>query len=147
MFMKFLMVVIVMLFVSCQNIPKKENKEISKAEIAKTEQAFVMMAKGKGIAEAFGFFADSLAVIQRGNLLIAGKDSIRSFYRSRIKPGTVLEWAPDFVDVSAVGDLGYSYGKYTITATDSTGQLVKSSGIFHTVWKKQPDGTWRFVWD
>jgi len=147
MIMKLLIVFSFFLFVSCQNIPKKENKEISKAEIAKTEQAFAMMTKEKGIAEAFGYFADSLAVIQRGNLLIAGKDSIRTFYQSRIKPGTALEWTPDFVDVSATGDLGYSYGRYTITATDSTGQVVKSSGIFHTVWKKQPDGSWRFVWD
>ena len=145
--MKLLMIFFLLLFIACQDNSKRENKALLKDEIAKTEQAFAIMAKEKGIAEAFGYYADSLAVIQRGNGLIVGKDSIRAFYQSRVKLGTIMEWAPDFVDVSTAGDLGYTYGKYTITLPDSTGQPVKSSGIFHTVWKKKLDGTWRFVWD
>ncbi len=147
MIMKLLMIFSLLFFISCQNNPKKVDKESSKAEIVRTEQDFASFAKEKGIAEAFGFFADSSAVIQRGNRLIEGKDSVQAFYHSRIKPGTILEWAPDFVEVSTCGDLGYTYGKYTISVPDSIGQPVKSTGIFHTVWKKQPDGSWRFVWD
>ena len=62
-------------------------------------------------------------------------------------PKAKLEWIPDFVDVSASGDLGYTYGKYTITTIDSIGQTIKRGGIFQTIWKRQPDGRWRFVWD
>lgn len=36
---------------------------------------------------------------------------------------------------------------YTYSVTDSTGETKSSSGIFHTVWKRQADGTWKFVWD
>jgi ketosteroid isomerase-like protein len=49
--------------------------------------------------------------------------------------------------VSACGDLGYTWGSYTFTATDSLGATHRSEGIFHTVWKRQPDGSWKFVWD
>jgi ketosteroid isomerase-like protein len=144
--MKLMVIFFLLFFVSCHNHPKIVDRESLKAEIVRTEQNFASLAKEKGVAEAFGYFADSSAVIQRGNGLIIGKDSIRAFYQSRIKPGTILDWAPDFVEVSVAGDLGYTYGKYTISIPDSTGQPVKSSGIFHTVWKKKPDGTWRFVW-
>ena len=58
-----------------------------------------------------------------------------------------LKWKPDFVDVAASGDLGYTYGHYTYSYIDSTGKAAEDKGIFHTVWKRQPDGNWRFVWD
>ena len=30
---------------------------------------------------------------------------------------------------------------------DSTGKTNENRGAFHTVWKKQKDGSWRYVWD
>ena len=124
------------------------SKEESKAAIAQTEYDFAQMAKEKGIAVAFAFYADTSAVILRNNShLLQGKDSIRAFYRSREKPGDLLEWAPDFVDVSTSGDLGYTYGRFTFTKVDSLGVKTLSTGYFHTVWKRQADGNWRFVWD
>ncbi|MCX6240170.1 MAG: hypothetical protein NTY07_21955, partial [Bacteroidia bacterium] len=75
-----------------------------------------------------------------------GKEAIRKQYASFPRKAK-LDWAPDFADVSASGDLGYTYGKYTLTSTDSIGNITQSGGIFHTVWKRQPDGQWRFVWD
>jgi len=58
-----------------------------------------------------------------------------------------LEWAPDFVDVSSSGDLAYTYGKFTFSFKDSLGNKVENKGIFHTVWKRQSNGEWKFVWD
>ena len=58
-----------------------------------------------------------------------------------------LSWSPDFIDVSSSGDLGYTYGKYVFTYSDSIGNLLEDTGIFHTVWKRQADGLWKFVCD
>jgi ketosteroid isomerase-like protein len=27
------------------------------------------------------------------------------------------------------------------------GEVGEYQGVFHTVWKRQPDGTWKYVWD
>ena len=59
----------------------------------------------------------------------------------------INSWKPDFVDVSSSGDLGYTYGQYTFIRLDSIGNETASQGIFHTVWKRQSDGNWRFVYD
>ena len=118
-----------------------------KKEVVAAEKAFEEMAEDQGIAEAFYYFADSSAVILRGNELHAGKDNIRSFCEDNVPDDVILKWTPTFVDVSASGDMAYTYGNYTYTITDSTGNTRSSNGIFHTVWKKQPDGSWRFVWD
>jgi ketosteroid isomerase-like protein len=121
--------------------------ELAKKEIVQTEQDFETMAKEKGLSAAFSYFADSIATLSRGSYVIHGKDSIRLFYLAPRYNGVKLNWKPDFVEVSASTDLGYTYGKYTFTTRDSTGLEISSKGIFHTVWKKQSDGKWRFVWD
>jgi ketosteroid isomerase-like protein len=52
-----------------------------------------------------------------------------------------------FVDVAASGDLAYTYGQYTISSKDENGKEITKSGVFHTVWKQQSDGSWKYVWD
>lgn len=113
--------------------------------IIRTEHEFAEMAGERGIAEAFYYFAADSAVILRGGKLIKGKSSIRDYYLKNLIPGTRLLWEPDYTDVS--GDLGYTWGKYTHSVPDSTGKITESRGIFHTVWKRQADGNWRYVWD
>ncbi|MBI3137616.1 MAG: nuclear transport factor 2 family protein [Sphingobacteriales bacterium] len=123
-------------------------KERAIAEIAGTEKAFAGMAAGKGIEAAFYFFADSMAVIKRGNdSLIRGREGIRNFYSAPVYKTARVTWSPDFIEVSINGDLGYTYGKYEWISTDSSGKQTSSRGIFHTVWKKQSDGSWKYVWD
>ncbi len=124
----------------------KANK--AKTEIEQAEKEFDKMAAEKGIAEAFWFFADSNAVIKRGNdSLIHGKEGIRNFYSGDYYKMATVTWSPDFVNASTSGDMGYTYGKYTWRSTDSTGKVIETKGIFHTVWKKQPDRSWKYVWD
>ena len=132
---------------ACTTSTKKSQKEIAEQEIIQTERAFENMAKEGGLSVAFSYFADSAATISRGTSLVHGKDSIRLVYRSPKYAGVKLEWKPDFVEASASGDLGYTYGKYTYTTRDSTGKESSTNGYFHTVWKKQAKGNWQFVWD
>ena len=123
--------------------------ESSKKEILQTEKAFNDLARQEGIAAAFLHYAADNAVLLRSNRLIIGKEAIKSSFnnRSTKNQDISLTWEPDFVDIAASGDLGYTYGKYIYTITDSMGVARSDTGIFHTVWKRQKDGQWRFVWD
>jgi len=118
-----------------------------KLEILDTEKAFAQLVKEKGMKIGFLTYASDQAVLNRGGKLIRGKKEIEVYFDQLTLKDVRLEWAPDFVDVSASGDLGYTYGKYTFEAIDQTGQETRSTGIFHTVWKKEPNGEWRYVWD
>ncbi len=123
-------------------------REKSKTEIAAAEKDFAKMAAEKGIAEAFAFFADSNATIKRQHdTLIHGKESIRNFYSADYFKTATVKWSPDFIDAAESGDIGYTYGKYTWQSKDSTGNTNEVHGVFHTVWKRQGDGSWRYVWD
>ena len=126
-----------------------ENNKVTiqkcKQEIIETEQNFAKMAKEEGIYKAFTTYAANDAVLMRNDSLIIGKKAIELFYKN--KNSKELSWKPDFVDVAASGDLGYTYGHYTYSYLDSNNKLVENTGTFHTVWKKQSNKTWRFVWD
>ena len=105
-------------------------------------------AADKGIAEAFYTFAAEDAVIKRQNdTLIMGRAAIRQYYNAPFYQSAKVEWKPDFVEVSTQGDLAYTYGKFTWSSQDSTGKVSKTSGVFHTVWQRQADGKWKYVWD
>lgn len=130
--------------VACQ---KRNTEQIEKwkQEVLDTEKDFAEMVKQQGIHKAFVYFADENAVLMRKDQIIAGKSDIELYYSGQHSRN--LDWKPDFVEVAASGDLAYTYGKYTFTSTDSLGNENISTGVFHTVWKKQADGAWRFVWD
>ena len=144
----FYLLVMAALIVSCD--PNREGDiEQWKQEITDTELAFSAMAEAEGIPAAFLAYSANNGVMMRNNRIIKGHAEMEKYFEaSSANPNRViLAWAPDFVDVAASGDLGYTYGQYKLTVTDSTGHSQESTGVFHTVWKRQADGSWKFVWD
>jgi ketosteroid isomerase-like protein len=130
--------------------PNTERKNVTyvKLQIVKTEKDFEKLVAEKGLAEGFYQFADSNAVIKRENdTLIIGKNSIKNYYSNPKYQNKTVTWSPDDVTVSDAGDMASSYGKYVWTAKDPSGKIQISKSIFHTVWKKQKDGSWKYIWD
>jgi ketosteroid isomerase-like protein len=141
-------ILVLVLLIGCTNNSTSGLKEKAIEEIKKAEKDFTQMAYEKGIAESFWYYADSNAVIRRKNdSLIQGKEQIRHFYLDSFYLAAKVEWSPDFAGASEDGTLGYTYGKYILSVPDSSGKISEFKGIFHTVWKKQKDGSWKYVWD
>ena len=130
------------------NGQRTTTKELLKKQVFQTEKAFEKMAFEKGITTAFYYYADSSAVINRGkDSLIYGKKAIRNFYEKKNYTNATVNWTPDFIDVSVDGTMAYTYGKYIWTFRQSDGSIKEFRGVFHTVWKRQIDKTWKYVWD
>ncbi len=139
----------ILILFSCSSEPSEAELSRWKNEIIKTEQQFSDLAAEEGIPKAFMTYAAEDAVLMRNNSLIIGKMEIDQMFAAQKNSSnkTSLSWKPDFVDVSSSGDLGYTYGKYLYTYKDSLGQEINNEGVFHTVWKRQADDSWKFVWD
>jgi len=130
---------------SCQTKTTDDLAEKWKQEIREAEQQFAQLVQAEGIHNGFVAFAAEDAVMMRNNKLVKGKEAIDDFYVN--SHSKTLNWEPDFIEVSSSGDLAYTYGTYQYTFKDSTGTEKVDTGIFHTVWKRQTDGNWKFVWD
>ena len=133
------------LIISCQRPDKDQIKE----EIFQAEKAFEKMAAEKGVAESFYYFADKNAVIKRErDTLIVGNENIKAYYlKNENNKNATVNWTPDFIDVADDGSLAYTYGKYAWKIINPEGDTTSYKGVFHTVWKKQIDGSWKYVWD
>ena len=136
------------LFLSILSCETKNNGELIekwKQEILESEENFAKMVQNEGIHNAFVAYAADDAVLMRNNTVIKGKKAIDEHYKGVDTKS--LTWTADFIEVSSSGDLGYTYGTYHYTFNDSLGNEQVDTGIFHTVWKRQSDGSWKFVWD
>ena len=135
------------LFVSCKHQPSPQEMEQWKSEIMAVEQDFNNMAQEQGLVKAFEFYAAPNGVIRRKNKIVKGPKEIAAWYEKDVQPNETLTWKPTFIDVSASGDLAYTYGDFTFTYPDTSGNMKENKGVFHTVWKRQENGEWRYVWD
>lgn len=104
--------------------------------------------KSHGVQSAFYKYAAENAVIKRQNdTLIIGNQAIKNYYSNPIYKTATADWSPDFIDVSDDGSMAYTYGRYKWNFIDRTGKASIHEGVFHTVWKKMADGSWKYVWD
>lgn len=87
-------------------------------------------------------FLDDANVLPPDAPLARGKEESRGVFAAlESMPGYSLTWSPSQGEVG--GDLGYTIGTYRIEIQDPEGNPLAIAGKYMTVWKKQPDGTWK----
>jgi ketosteroid isomerase-like protein/predicted esterase len=108
------------------------------------DTAFAKLAAQKGAADAFfAYAAESATLLLTGELSAQGRDAIRQTMTALA--GGELKWTPVAADLARSGDLGYTWGNYEYRAPATDGQANLHRGKYVTIWKKQPDGAWKFV--
>jgi ketosteroid isomerase-like protein len=132
---------------SCNNSGNSKAIDSAKQNILSIEKEFSDYVQKEGISAGFNKYAAEDAVANRNGNLIRGREKIHEFYETTRSKKDKLEWTAEFADVATSGDMAYTYGNYVYTAYDSIGKAREFKGVFHTVWKKQKDGTWKFVYD
>ena len=104
--------------------------------------AFSDLSRQNGMKAAFLHYIDSSGVLLRpGHFPIVGKDAQE--YLQKINDSSFsLTWKPQSAELAASGDLGYTYVLYTYHDKDTS-----FGGTYVSIWKKQADGSWKFVLD
>jgi ketosteroid isomerase-like protein len=139
--MLFVIITISTGIISCQNRGINQNSDV----LLQTDRDFSAMSEQEGMFDAFLFFIADDGVILRDNAFPArGKSTLGEYYAGKSDTSFVLTWEPLFGNISAGGDLGYTYGIYS-SRVKATGEVSK--GTYVSIWKKQPDGSWKFVLD
>jgi ketosteroid isomerase-like protein len=55
--------------------------------------------------------------------------------------GRLLYWQPAYAGIARSGDLGFTTGPFSVDETRTP------RGQYFTVWRRQPDGSWKWIWD
>jgi ketosteroid isomerase-like protein len=113
--------------------------------IVETERAFAHLSEEKGTREAFAEFIADDGILFRPTPVF-GKKWMQEHPLPASPSRSVLSWQPILADVSRAGDMGYTTGPWQFKK-DIKDAKPTAFGSFMTVWKKQPQGSWRFVLD
>ncbi len=125
---------------SCKPQKPEPVKVSSVDEIIDADIAFSEMSKQKGMKNAFIDYIDNEGVLLRpDHLPVKGADAIE--YLSQINDSLyVLNWVPEGAQISASGDMAFTFGIYSLKAQDTV-----FKGTYVNIWKKQSNGNWKFV--
>ena len=105
--------------------------------------AFSDLSVNAGLHKAFIEFADDSVVLLKANRMpILGKNSLIKSYEGKSDSGVTLSWKPEKAIIAESGELGFTYGLWTLIATADT-----SHGTYLTVWKKDTTGNWKYIAD
>lgn len=112
--------------------------------VVDAERAFARASVEHGQREAFlTYLADDGITFSPGPG--PGKAAIRKRPAPANPTETVLNWAPALGGVSSSGDMGFTTGPYVVE--DRSNARPTRSGMYFTVWRKQPDGSFRAAID
>lgn len=106
-------------------------------QIMQADRDFAAMAQAQNVGAAFGAWAAPDGALLSGEY---GPDAIRAAFAGG---GGTLEWAPVAGGMAASGDLGYTVGTGVRRGGDGRVGYTK----YLTVWRRQPNGEWRWVVD
>jgi ketosteroid isomerase-like protein len=119
------------------------SKPTSAAALRQADINFAAAAKRDGLDGWLSYFDDQ-AIIDRGGACVTGKQGLREFYAPLFSRKDLdVTWAPDAGVLFESGELGYTSGHYRWAFTKDDGARVVQTGNYITVWKKQPDGSWK----
>jgi ketosteroid isomerase-like protein len=101
-----------------------------------------------GKPEVFASFLDPETVFVSGATVTRGKAAVLDSWKGFFEPQRpYFEWHPEVVELTADGTLGLSRGPWVLRAKDKEGKEVERKGVFNSVWRLQPDGSWKVIFD
>ena len=102
----------------------------------------------KGVDGWVAYFAPNGSMLGDTSKPITGADEIRKAMEPAFKDSSLsLRWHPIKAEMMMPGVLGYTVGRWERLRKNKEGKLMKSTGTYTSVWKKQPDGSWKIVLD
>jgi ketosteroid isomerase-like protein len=103
------------------------------AEVLAADRAFARAVRESSLAAAMASYArDDAAIVPGAAAAVRGRDAI-GLHFADVAP---FDWTPAGAEVSARGDMGWSWGRWT---------RGDASGDYLAVWRRDGDGAWRYA--
>ena len=132
--MRHLLIAATLFAASCATAP---TPGVTAAPVIAAERAFTADAAARGWIPAFRAF-----VAPDGVILHPDPVNAAAFYGATPDDGDrTLAWWPEYAGIARSGDFGFTTGPVTLGA-DPRVPLH-----YFTVWRRQPDGAWKWIFD
>lgn len=108
--------------------------EIDPAPVVAAERAFAADGLAMGIRDSFLKHSAPTGIVFAPEPILA-----KAAFEKPAPKGPPLVWWPLWAGIARSGDLGFTTGPYTFNG--------EPRGYYFTVWAKQPDGGWKWLFD
>ncbi len=130
---------------ACNAKPDMKQEE---QKLMETSRAWSRVAQSGDVDATLAYWADDAIVIQPGQEVARGRESQRRMLEGMKKlPGFSISWEPLEARLSDGGDMGYLIERTTMKMNGPDGKPVTQQFRAVTIWRKQPDGSWKNVVD
>ncbi|HMK27826.1 MAG TPA: nuclear transport factor 2 family protein [Chitinophagaceae bacterium] len=109
--------------------------------LIQAEKDFAAWSIAHSTKEAFQKFIDSNSIMFDNGKPVKATE----FWNKREKNAAVLNWQPQYAEISASGDFGYTTGPWTVRPTKD--DTIVARGQYITVWHINKNGEWKFLVD
>jgi ketosteroid isomerase-like protein len=121
-------------------------KSMQEKELLRIDKEFSEKSYRDGILSAFlKYTADEGIIIREKQFPIKGKKMLIEFYENRQSTNDKLIWIPLKAEICESGELGYTYGEWNFLGTETNVYPVEKHGHYVTVWKKNQNDEWKFI--
>ena len=122
-----------------------ENKmETYRQELLEADKAFSELSREVGMNKAFETYCAGNGVLLRtGSMPIEGKQAISELLAQSDDSSFELTWEPIHAMAAESGDMGYTYGIYTMSLKGADKTM---KGTYVSIWIREK-GEWRWVLD
>jgi ketosteroid isomerase-like protein len=118
----------------------------ARGAVRAADSAFSDLSYRMGTSFAFSNTIADDGVLFGSPQLLVGPKAVREWYEARGQAAS-LTWTPVYAAVAGSRDLAYTIGEYVSTGRGPSGAAVQRVGKYLTVWRRENNGTWRFVAD
>ncbi len=119
----------------------------ARAVLMDADRAFAQATARDRVEGWVAAFAGDGAMFRQGGV-VTGHGAIRELMAPHFADTSYsLAWEPTAAEVAASGDLGYTVGRSENRRRDVKGRVLIGHGSYLTVWKRQPDGSWKVAID
>jgi ketosteroid isomerase-like protein len=130
---------------SSRRAPRQSALKSPLQSMVDTELAFAHLSAEQGTRPSFIAFIDDDGILFRPRA-VKGKQWMTEHPVPASDKRPLLSWYPTVAEVARAGDIGYTTGPWEYKADLHDAKAV-AWGNFLTVWKRQPDGSWKFAID
>ena len=118
------------------------------AAIRSADAQWLAAAQAHDLEKILPFWSDDATILAPGSPAVVGKSAIRQYVSGAFAtPGFSISWKTDKIEIAKSGDMAYSTGSDKISVNTPDGKTVTEENRSIAVWKKQPDGSWKCVYD
>ncbi len=117
------------------------------ARILEADRAFNQAVADRNVARFLALVAAD-ATFAGGAAPLRGRDAVRDGWSRYFEAdGPTLRWTPLRAQVLVGRDVGVTTGTWVLRSRGQDGRIDEARGEYLTVWRKEPDGVWRAVFD